>query len=501
MRTALLLLLLLAVAAVPGSLVPQRTSDPNGVVLLYRQDPARAQVLEFFQLFNVYTSVWFSAIYLLLFISLIGCVIPRARHHWRALKEQPPRTPSHLTRLPVHSETIVATDVNLDLAAREAFGRLRAKGYRVAYFGLETARPSIAGERGYLRETGNLVFHVSLVGILVSVAIAGGFRYNGQRVIVQGETFTNARAAFDSFTPGQFFSDASLPVFSLTLDQFDVTYVEDDRRNLGFITDYIANVTTRESDGRQSTNVIRVNNPLEVQGVDVFLLGNGYAPEVIVRDPAGGVVFRQRVPFLPQDSNLTSLGVVKVPDGLSEQVGIVGFFYPTKATLPSGAFSSSYPDLINPVMTLNVFVGDLGLNEGTPRSVYVLDTSAMTQLTGGDTTADSIELRPGEIASLPNGLGTVELGNVARFASFDMAYDPTKLPVLVFTLLGVLGLGLGLFVPRRRIWFRFERIDESSVKLEAGALARGEDPALAAALGTATSTVLVALGRGKRDER
>ena len=81
MRVALILLLLLAVATIPGSLVPQRGADPNGV-LQYQQDhPDLFKVLDAFpiQAFDVYSSVWFSAIYLLLFVSLIGCVLPLPR--------------------------------------------------------------------------------------------------------------------------------------------------------------------------------------------------------------------------------------------------------------------------------------------------------------------------------------------------------------------------------------------------------------------------------------
>lgn len=75
MRTALLLLLMLAVAAVPGSLVPQRSSDPNGVVQYRVDHPDLYPVVDALQGFDVFTSVWFSSIYLLLFVSLIGCVL------------------------------------------------------------------------------------------------------------------------------------------------------------------------------------------------------------------------------------------------------------------------------------------------------------------------------------------------------------------------------------------------------------------------------------------
>ena len=96
MRTALVLLLLLAIAAVPGSIVPQRSADPNGVTQYFADNPDLAPVLDNLQLFDVYTSAWFSAIYILLFVSLIGCVIPRTKHHWKALRARPPRTPARL---------------------------------------------------------------------------------------------------------------------------------------------------------------------------------------------------------------------------------------------------------------------------------------------------------------------------------------------------------------------------------------------------------------------
>ncbi|MFM9745573.1 cytochrome c biogenesis protein ResB, partial [Streptomyces brasiliscabiei] len=64
MRTALVLLLLLAIAAIPGSIVPQRTADPNGVSQFKVDHPDLYPVLDHLQLFDVYSSAWFSAIYI-----------------------------------------------------------------------------------------------------------------------------------------------------------------------------------------------------------------------------------------------------------------------------------------------------------------------------------------------------------------------------------------------------------------------------------------------------
>jgi cytochrome c biogenesis protein len=485
MRTALLLLLLVAIAAVPGSLFPQRSSDPNGVVQYFDNNPEWAPTVDALGLFNVYTSPWFSGIYLLLFVSLIGCVIPRTRHHATAMLQPPPRTPSRLNRLPAH-HTLSLEDERRSPAelADRARALLRRAGYRVATYPDAGGRVSVAAERGYLRETGNLLFHIALIGVLVAVAIGGGFRYQGQRVIVEGEGFVNARASYDTFTTGAWFSDESLPPFSVTLQDFAVEYVEDDPANLGFITDYTATVDVLEpTTDLATTAIVKVNEPLAVSGAQIYLLGNGYAPQITIRDPNGTIVLEERIPFLPQDGNLTSLGIIKVPDGLAEQVGAIGFFYPTQSVTASGAYTSIYPDLQNPVMTLNVFTGDLGLDDGTPRSVYKLDTSTMTQLSGGSTGVDSLELRPGETVQLPSGLGTVELGEVRRFAALDVAYDPTQRPVLISTVLALAGMALALFVPRRRIWFRFTSIGPGQELVECAGLARGDDPTLDAAVG------------------
>ena len=475
MRTALFLLLLLALAAVPGSLVPQRSSDPNGVTQYFVDNPTLAPILDSVQMFGVYSSVWFSSIYLLLFISLVGCVIPRTKHHFDALRSAPPKTPARLNRL----GGFITRQTEGDSAAilESARSILKKAGYRVRVY-QDARSTSVSAERGYARETGNLVFHTALVGILITVGIGGGFGYAGQRVVVEGQTFVNTLLAFDSFNPGRFFSDDTLTPFTLRLDKFDATYETKNLDAFGQPTDYTAHVTTTEN-GDESTGDVKVNSPLKIGGSDVYLLGNGYAPTLTVKNAEGTVVFTDSVPFLPQDANLTSLGVIKITDGLPEQMGMIGFFYPTQDVASSGAYFSSFPEAEYPVVTLNVYTGDLGLNAGVPTSVYSLATDKMTQLTGGQTGVDSIELKPGETAQLPNGMGSVTLDGIKRFASFDIHRDPTQLWVLVFAILVLGGLLTSLFIPRRRVWVKLiENADGTGMTLEYAGLARGDDPRL-----------------------
>ncbi|MFP7762239.1 cytochrome c biogenesis protein ResB [Marisediminicola sp. LYQ85] len=496
MRTALFLLLLLAIAAVPGSLVPQRSSNPNGVLQYFRDNPDLAPVLDSFQAFDVYSSAWFSAIYLLLFISLIGCVIPRTLHHLKALRTPPPRTPARLERLEGFTTSEVAAgETTAAEAVESARGILKRSGYRVRLFDNGRGQLSASAERGYMRETGNLVFHSALVGVLISVGIGGGFGYSGQKVIVEGDSFANVLLSYESFLPGRFFDDGVLEPYRLTLDEFDAVYEQEDLGAYGMPIDYTASVTAHlPSDDGTETEVpaeIKVNDPLRIGGNDIFLLGNGYAPIITVRDGDGEVAFSDAVPFLPQDSNLTSLGVIKVPDAVPEQLGMIGFLYPTQTTLDTGALTSNYPDLLNPVISLQVFTGDLGLDAGVPRSVYELNTDNLTEVAGRNADTESIQLRPGETVDLPDDLGSVTFENAApdaaagdlsdsvpRFASLDIHRDPSQGFVLVFAILVVAGLLTSLFIPRRRVWVKAMERDDGGVTLEYAGLARGDDPGL-----------------------
>lgn len=475
MRTALFLLLLLALAAIPGSLVPQVSSDPNGVIQYKANNPVLAPILDKLGVFTTYYSVWFSAIYLLLFVSLIGCVIPRTKHHFDALRARPPKTPARLERL--EGFTTRSTGADAASAVGSAKTLLRRLGYRTEVYG-----DSVSAERGYLRETGNLVFHTALIGVLITVGIGGGFGYTGQRAVVEGYAFNNSLASYDSFNPGRFFTDAALEPYSIALDKFTPVYEQANLNALGQPIDYTAEVTTTLRGQAAQKQVIKVNSPLEIGGTNVYLLGNGYAPLVTVRDADGNVVFSQPTACLPQDANLTSRCVVKIPDGLAQQVGMIGFFYPTSVSSSTGILSSNYPDLLNPVLSLNVYAGDLGLDNGAGTNAYSLNTDSLTQIAGRDSAVPAIHLGIGDKADLPDGLGSIELTAVPRFVSLDIHHDPSQLWVLLFAVLVVAGLVTSLFIPRRRVWVKAVTGEGGVVSLEYAGLARGDDPGLAAAV-------------------
>ncbi|MBN9605397.1 MAG: cytochrome c biogenesis protein ResB [Actinomycetales bacterium] len=471
MRTALVLLLLLALAAVPGSLVPQRSSDPNGVIQYQRDNPDLFTVLDGLGVFSTFSSPWFSAVYLLLFLSLVGCVIPRTKHHVDALRARPPRTPQRLERLVGFTTRTAAGEPERIVDRGRAV--LRGLGYRVERYD-RGGELSISAERGYLRETGNLVFHVALLGVLLAVGVGGGFIYTGQRVLVQDTAFTNTLASYDSINPGRFFDESKLEPYSLRLDDFTGSYEFDAASRTWKPVDFTASLSTREPGGDWTPAELKVNHPLQIGGTAVYLLGNGYAPEITVRNPAGEAVFSGPVVFRPQDANLFSLGVIKVPDGLDRQLGMIGLFYPDPIAAGNGALASFSPEANDPILTLEVYAGDLGLDTGVPVNVYQLDTDGLEQLVGR---SDALKLGLGDTVDLPDGLGTIEFSGLRRYVALDIHHDPTQGWVLLAAVTALGGLLLSLFIPRRRLWIKV-RPGADGVTLEYAGLARGEDPAL-----------------------
>jgi len=465
MRTALILLFLLALASIPGSVLPQRGVNPLRVDQWLDDNPGIGPLLDRAGFFDVYASPWFAAVYLLLFISLIGCVLPRIRQHAKSLLAPPPPAPRRMGRLPVAREFTATTDPQATLDA--AYAYLRGRRWRVRR-GVSDADGSqwVAAEKGYSRETGNLVFHVSLLFILVAVAVGGLLGWKGNVIVREGSGFSNTLTQYDAWGGGRLVSADDLAPFSFTLDRFNVDFERGDAQR-GAPRLFEADLTYRSSpDAEPVRTTVEVNEPLAVDGAKVFLVGHGYAPHLIVRDSTGAVVFDDTVVFLPQDGNFTSTGVVKIPDA-EPSLGLNGLFLPTAALDEVRGPHSTFPAPDYPAVFLSAFAGDLGLDSGRPQSVYTIDTSAMTQL--------GLEsLLPGETWTLPDGAGSVEFAGFQRWASFQIAQDPGKELALLSALVAIAGLMLSLFVRRRRVWVKVVTVHPAGTLVQVAGLAKNE---------------------------
>jgi cytochrome c biogenesis protein len=467
MRTALVLLFALALAAIPGSLIPQRKVSPVRVDDFLAAHPRLGPIYDKLDLFAVFSSPWFAAIYLLLFVSLVGCIVPRVATYAKAVRARPPRTPRNLSRLPAYAAREVdAPDGLLERAAAV----LRGKHYRVV-----VADDSVSAERGYLREAGNLVFHLSLLVLLVSVAINALFGFRGTSVVVVGEGFSNTLTQYDDLSAGGEFRADRLAPFTVQLKSFEVRF-ETGPVQRGAARLFRAEVEVTDHPGAAPRETaLEVNHPLHIDGTTVHLLGHGYAPQITVRDGHGQVAFSGPVVFLPQDGNFLSAGVVKVPDARPQRLAFQGLFLPTAVVAGDESTPvSAFPDALNPALLLDVWYGPPKAETGRPESVYALDTTGLTQAKTAAGKPLRIAMQPGDSYPLPNGLGTVTMDGWQRWVKLQVGDSPGSGLSIASIGFAVLGLCLSLFVRPRRVWVRLRRSEAGSSVVEVAGLDRAD---------------------------
>lgn len=473
MRTALILLFLLAVAAIPGSLIPQTRVNAVEVQAFRDRHEKLSPFFDKIGMFHVYSSVWFGSIYLLLMISLIGCFVPRLRVYFAAARARPPKAPRNLDRLAAYAtwESSDPPEVEADRIAT----LLRTQRRRVDLVAGD-GEYAVSAEKGYLREAGNLLFHFAVLVVLVGVAITGLYGFKGSVLVIQGKGFANTVRQYDDFTPGARFDPADLAPFSFTVDDFHVTW-EQSGPGTGTPLKFDAELTVKDDpDAEPYSYDLRVNHPLNVDGSQVFLVGHGYAPVVTIRDGDGNIARSGPVIFLPQDASLVSYGVIKAPDATPEQLAFEGYFFPT-ASLCNGTPCSVFPDAKNPTLSLLAYHGDVGVDSGEPQSVYVLDRGGLTAFTTPGGKPRALLLTEGETEKLGDGKASITYDGYQRWVRLQISRQPGKIVPLVGVLAAIAGLLGSLFIRPRRTWARVREVDGRTV-VEVAALDRvsGGDP-------------------------
>jgi cytochrome c biogenesis protein len=459
MRTALILLFLLVLGAVPGSMLPQEGNDPAGVLNYFKAHPSLAPLLNHLGLFNVFAAPWFAAIYLLLFTSLVGCVVPRTFKLVGSARTLPPRAPRNLTRLPLSA--VYPSKLTPERAIEVAADELGKRRFR-----LRRETDWISAEKGYLREVGNLLFHLALLGVLISIALGGLFGYKADKVLVTGDKFTDTASQLDEFHPGRLVSTGDLAPFAITLKSFNASYYTSGTEK-GSPSAFDAKISYTSNLGAAAQSYdLQVNHPLSVDGTKVYLIGHGYAPIFKVTDASGHAVYDQATVFIPDTAaNNLSEGVVKVPDASPTQLGFAGVFVPTAVPI-DGTLQSAFPAAWNPVVSLIAYQGNLGLDSGVPQSVYQLNTSQMHQIGSG-----AHMMTPGQSWTI-KGYGTITFTGYTQWISLQVTYDPGQLPALVCGALALCGLVLSFLVRRRRVFVRATAADDGGSTVTFGGLAR-----------------------------
>lgn len=480
MRTALILLFLLAVAAVPGALLPQRSLNEGNVNEYIAENGWLGELYDRLQLFDVFSSWWFTAIYVLLFISLIGCLTPRSIDLVKQLRTPPPLTPRNLSRLPHHAayRTTATPEQAAEQIRRELKGRVR----RNDGDGRVPGTIELSSERGYSREVGNIVFHFGLLALLIMFA-AGKFVYaEGMRVIVanaESPAFCNTTpSAYDSFRAGLLVDGTDLEQFCIKVEDFRADYLPNGQAEM-FTSNvrYSEEVTTTDPDTWEPYEM-RVNHPLRIGSTRVYLQGHGFAPTFTVTFPNGETRTDTQHWQPTELQTFLSSGIMRFdpPAGMypdlaerrTQQIAIQGLFAPT-AQFDGTLLSSRFPRMDDPAVAIDVHRGDAGLDTGRPQSIFSLDSDLIES--GVLNREARVNLRPGESTTLADGT-EVRFDGAEEFINIQVSSDPTQIWVGVSAAVMMGGLVLSLMVRRRRIWARVSVDDDEVTRVELGGLAK-----------------------------
>ncbi len=452
MRTALILLLLLALASVAGSLIPQWPVNPQGVLHYREIHPLVGDFYERAGLFDVFGSWWFVLITVLLFTSLVACLVPRTRAAFRAVRQRPIQA-REIDAFRHYTEVSVPADP--DAAVASSTRVLRRRAFRVA---ADPAQHAIAAEKGAARELGSLFFHWAFILLLAGVVWGKGTGYTGYAVIPDGGTWVDAQANYDGqIRAGRFFG-GDFTGTGIRLRGFEVTYGP-----TGMATDFVSHVDLLDADGNLiRSQDIHVNHPAHVAGLNVFQNAFGWAPQLEValdgKALANQKLVMRREPAPPgvPDDAMPWLGYVKVTS-VRPQMAVEVELYPDGRAyylqLTTGRAVPMTTEF-DPVIRFSVWRGPI-----TDPSPATLDTTFMKKtasgIVGGGRTSSLENGRPVDPGAKAEGL-SLSFVNLGHYTVLQVSRDRGVPVVLAAAILILIGLLPALYTSRRKVWVRAE---------------------------------------------
>ena len=233
-------------------------------------------LLERLQLFRVFSSTWFSIGLVILIVSIVVCTLDRTPRLWRQVCDvrvvQP--DPYFDPRLP---DRAALSGVSADAVA----GALRRHRFGVQQAEVDGVR-FVYGDRNQYTKMATLFTHLGLILFLVAAAITSRFGVEQGLVVAEGDTLTVGPIG----TPGL------LVVRNLAFEA--PGFLE------GQATDFTTDLAVYRDGEEIARKTIRVNDPLAVAGFTFHQNGFGPAPDLVVADATGAVLWSGPVPLTDQ---------------------------------------------------------------------------------------------------------------------------------------------------------------------------------------------------------
>ena len=260
LKLTIFLLIFLAILSIIGTLITQNATVEE---YIERYGMSLYEVLDFFNLFDMYHSWWFSAILLLLVINLIACTVHRLPGVWSQLSRKPGGAgleDSMIKTLP-HVER-----VKFSMPAKgEEEIRLCLKRRFKAPERIETASAvTFYSEKGKFSRLGVPLSHLSIIIILVGAMVGSIYGFKGFVNILEGETIDRI------YLRGK---DREIPrplEFSVRCDDFKLIFYDLPGKKERHVKEYVSVLTLLENGKEILKETVKVNHPLYYKGIAFY---------------------------------------------------------------------------------------------------------------------------------------------------------------------------------------------------------------------------------------
>lgn len=252
MKTAIVLLLLLAVGSVVGTVVPQG-GPPEMYVQQYGR--AKASVITGLGFHDVFHSNWYSFLLAMVSINLLVCSINRFKMAWgRAFRPKVSSRAEQIAGMQV-SDRLAAGGPIEDARAR-AIAALKGARYRVASV-MEDGDVCIHAAKGRIGIWGPYLTHLSLLVIFAGYILGNRTGFDGNAFIVEG-------SRVGTYYPGESGQTRSLG-FEVKLVDFRIEH--DGSHNP---TAYKSRLQVYDKGKLEVEKTIDVNHPLSYRGITFY---------------------------------------------------------------------------------------------------------------------------------------------------------------------------------------------------------------------------------------
>jgi cytochrome c biogenesis protein len=268
LKLTISLLILLALLSIIGTLIIQNATRSE---YIQRYGIGLYEVLNFFNLFDMYHSWWFSAILLFLVINLITC----STHRLPGILSQVARGSGELDDKMLKAIPYVEKVQIPNLTKREEDIQFSLKKWFKSWGRIETEIAiTLFSEKGRYSRLGVPITHLSILIILIGGILGSLYGFKGHVEILEGDTVNQIFLRT---------KDEEIPKpidFSVRCDDFSITYYNLPGRKEKHVKEYTSILTILENGKEVLKKTIQVNHPLHYKGLAFYQSNYGTIHDV-----------------------------------------------------------------------------------------------------------------------------------------------------------------------------------------------------------------------------